>query len=113
MRSTIAVAPATCANLGPGFDSFGVAVGRYETEVEVFPNPTYGVQVVNEGSFAAEFPQDESNTASQVVIGITGSSAWQIRVRSNIPHGSGLGSSAALIYCGCRCSMGVANAGGN
>ena len=57
-RVTVKV-PATSANLGPGFDTLGMALSFYdELVVEVVSAPTF-VEVIGEG--AGEVPTDESN----------------------------------------------------
>ena len=52
--------PATTANLGPGFDTLGLALSVYdELEVRVRPEP--GATVVVHGVGAGEVPTDETN----------------------------------------------------
>ena len=52
--------PATSANLGPGFDTLGLALARYdELEVEATDAPTHDIRV--EGVGAGEVPLDESH----------------------------------------------------
>ena len=87
-----AKAPASSANLGPGFDTLALALGLY-VEVEVDEAESFSLTAEGEG---ADLPGDESHLAARVVIGVVGHSRLSIRVRSEIPVGRGLGSSAAL-----------------
>ncbi|HLI00019.1 MAG TPA: homoserine kinase [Acidimicrobiales bacterium] len=85
-------APASSANLGPGFDTLAVAVGLY-VEVEVTPAPTLTVTSRGEG---ADLPCDRHHLAARVAIEVAGTDRLAVSVRSEIPVGRGLGSSAAL-----------------
>lgn len=85
-------APASAANLGPGFDALAVALQLY-VEVEVEPAPRLTVRGEGEG---AELAADPTNLAVQVAMQVAGRDALAVTVRSAIPIGRGLGSSAAL-----------------
>jgi homoserine kinase len=85
-------APASSANLGPGFDALAVALDCY-LEVEVRPASRLEVRGTGCG---ADLPTDGSHLAAQVAIGIHGHDHLCIEVHSGIPVGRGLGSSAAL-----------------
>jgi homoserine kinase len=85
-------APASAANLGPGFDTLAVALDRY-VEVEVVPSDRLVVRSEGEG---AELSDDASHLAARVAIDVAGTDRLAITVRSEIPVGRGLGSSAAL-----------------
>jgi homoserine kinase len=85
-------APASSANLGPGYDVLALAL-RLHVEVEVVPATHLSVRAEGEGS---DLPQDESHLAAAVVRGVLGHDRVAITVRSSIPVGRGLGSSAAL-----------------
>lgn len=96
--------PATSANLGPGFDALGLALGLYdEVEVKAVARPEVIVDVDGEG--AGEVPTDESHLvvrALQVGIEAAGAPLTGLHVRctNRIPHGRGLGSSAAAVVAG-------------
>ena len=85
-------APASSANLGPGFDTLAIALALY-VEVEVEPADELRITSEGEGS---ELPADASHLAADVARRVLGHDRVAIRVKSDIPVGRGLGSSAAL-----------------
>jgi homoserine kinase len=88
----LARVPASSANLGPGFDTLAVALGLY-VSVSVSPASSLSVVASGEGS---DLPADASHLAARVATSVAGTSKLAIEVRSEIPVGRGLGSSAAL-----------------
>jgi homoserine kinase len=89
----LARAPASSANLGPGFDTLAVALALY-TEVEI-DYRAEGLLVCAEGE-GADLPRGASHMAARVAIGVAGHDRLAISVRSQIPVARGLGSSSAL-----------------
>jgi homoserine kinase len=95
--------PATSANLGPGFDSFGLALARYD---EVSVCRTDGpLEVVVSGHGAGEVPLDERHLVVRAIVEAyhaAGCALPGIRLTcvNRIPHGGGLGSSASAIVAG-------------
>ena len=85
-------APASAANLGPGFDVLAVALDRY---VEVSIEPADRLSVRSEGE-GAGLSDDASHLAARIAIDVCGHDRMAIVVRSDVPVGRGLGSSAAL-----------------
>jgi homoserine kinase len=85
-------APASSANLGPGFDALAVALALY---VEVSVEPADRLVVVT-GGCGSELPADAGHLAARVATRVAGNDRLMIEVRSDIPVGRGLGSSAAL-----------------
>ncbi len=85
-------APASSANLGPGFDTLAVAVDRY---VSVEVEPADSLRVRTEGEGAGLF-DDASHLAARVAAEVLGHDRFSVTVRSQIPVARGLGSSAAL-----------------
>jgi homoserine kinase len=86
-------APASSANLGPGFDTLAVALKLY-VEVELRPRPE-GLRVVAEGE-GSELPAGPTHLAVRVAREVLGHDRFEMRVRSEVPVARGLGSSAAL-----------------
>jgi homoserine kinase len=85
-------APASSANLGPGFDALAVALGCY-LEVSVTPANRLDVHTTGCGS---DVPADGTHLAVRIATDILGHDRLRIEVHSDIPVGRGLGSSAAL-----------------
>ena len=95
--------PGSSANLGPGFDALGLALGLYD-EVEVAVAPS-GVAIEVAGEGAGRVPCDEAHLvarAMRTAWDIVGASPPGIRMRCRnaIPHSRGLGSSAAAAVAG-------------
>ena len=95
--------PASSANLGPGFDSLGLALGLYDDiEVSVAPD---GVTVEVDGEGAGQVPCDDAHLvvrAMRTTWAITADAptGLRMRCRNAIPHSRGLGSSAAAAVGG-------------
>ncbi|MDC6078606.1 homoserine kinase [Limosilactobacillus fermentum] len=90
------IVPASSANLGPGFDSIGVALSLLLT-VDVL-GPATSWQVDHQ---LADLPHDESNlivqTARHLIPDLT---PHHLAVQSDIPVAHGLGSSSSAIVAG-------------
>jgi homoserine kinase len=84
--------PASSANLGPGFDTLALALALH-VEVEVEPADELRIVARGEGS---DIPSSPHHLAARVVREVAGHDRFTITVRSEIPVGRGLGSSAAL-----------------
>jgi homoserine kinase len=96
-------APASSANLGPGYDSFGLALARYDQVIGTVTGA--GLTVSATGSGADELPTDERHLVVRAARAAFDRLAGQpaglrIDCRNSIPHGRGLGSSAAAIVSG-------------
>lgn len=93
--------PATTANLGPGYDCLGLALGVADTlEVETTVDAAVTVKVTGEG--AATLPTDASHLIARTILerwAELGLEACGLVIRATnvIPHGRGMGSSAAAI----------------
>lgn len=92
-------APATSANLGPGFDVLAVALDlANEVVVTRRPGPL-AVHVVGEG--AGEVGEDETNLVCRALAeGLGSLDGLEVECRNRIPLGRGLGSSAAAVCAG-------------
>jgi homoserine kinase len=98
-------APATSANLGPGFDCAGVALDLWN-ELEL----TEGDGVSVEGEGAGELPEDDTNLAVRAYALVADPAGRRFRFVNRIPLESGLGSSAAAIALGLRAAAPEASA---
>ena len=102
--------PSTSANLGPGFDTFGLALSFYdEYEAEVISS---GLEIVIHGEGESVAPTDESNLiyrAMKLVFDANGKAVPPIRLtcHNNIPHGRGMGSSGAAVAGGVMLAAGL------
>jgi homoserine kinase len=95
-------APATVANLGPGFDALAMAVDLWN-EVEADTDAAPAVTVVGEG--AGELPEDASNLVFRAMAWLAREAGgslppFALRCRNRIPLERGLGSSAAAVVSG-------------
>ncbi|MGY0386787.1 homoserine kinase [Nocardioides sp. WG-D5] len=96
--------PATSANLGPGYDSLGLALDlRDELTAEVVPGGALEVTV--EGAGEGTVPLDESHLvvrSMRAAFDIIGKQPAGLRLHchNRIPHARGLGSSSAAIIGG-------------
>lgn len=94
--------PATTANLGPGFDHLGLALSLTMT-IDVAPNAEWLVAYADE-EYAA-LPSDAANLIVKTIINTAKrcnkeAAPQKLSVRSDIPLGKGLGSSATAIAAG-------------
>lgn len=97
--------PASSANLGPGFDSVGLALGLWdEVAAEVTEAP--GLQVEASGEGADEVPRDERHLVVRAMhamwqhLDVPAPAGLRLVARNGVPHGRGLGSSATAIVSG-------------
>ncbi len=96
--------PATTANLGPGFDVLGMALGLWN-EIRVEPAPHLEICIAGEG--ADILPRDETNLVYQAMLRLAvhvGRALPPVRLDmvNRIPLQAGLGSSSAAIVGGLR-----------
>ena len=101
---TTVTVPATSANLGPGFDSLGLALDLHdEVTVEVVDREGVVVEIVGEG--ANTLPTGATHLVAATLLHALDSVGERplglhLRATNRIPHGRGLGSSAAAIVAG-------------
>ncbi|MGC5169378.1 homoserine kinase [Microbacterium sp. DT81.1] len=109
---TVAVrVPATSANLGPGFDTLGLALSVYD-ELEVTSLPEPGLEIEVSGQGAADVPRDASHLvvrAMAYAYEAFGRRMPGLRIvaRNVIPHGRGMGSSGAAVVAGLLAAKGL------
>lgn len=98
-----ATVAASSANLGPGFDSLGLALALYDDVlVETTSGPT---TVVVEGEGQGQVPTGAENLVAVAIrrgLQAAGAQAQGLKIhcRNAIPHSRGLGSSAAAVVGG-------------
>jgi homoserine kinase len=96
--------PASSANLGPGFDAFGLALAMHDRYVaQVLDDAILDIDVTGEG--ADEVPRNEKNLLVKAMhkgFDFLGGRPKGLAIRAlNVnPHGRGLGSSASAIVGG-------------
>jgi homoserine kinase len=105
-----AVVAASSANLGPGFDSLGLALSLYD-EIDVETTES-GLSVEVEGEGVGQVPLDASHLVVRAIergLAAAGVSAagLKVRCRNDIPHSRGLGSSAAAVVGGIAVANGL------
>ena len=95
VKSVTVRAPCSTANLGPGFDVFGLALDAFYDEVTVTKKGK-GITIVS----SDDIPLDPKNNTAGLVAKemkkkekLTG--GVEIKIRKNVPPGFGMGSSAA------------------
>jgi len=95
--------PASTANLGPGFDSLGLALALRNT-LQVRTTPA-GLRVLVEGEGRDSLPVDASNLIVRAMLKVYRLAdrpipGLELRAHNHIPLAAGLGSSAAAIVSG-------------
>ena len=96
-------APATTANLGPGFDCLGMALNLHNYISMDFRSEGLKIEVEGEGE--AFIPQEEKNIVYQAALQVFEEigekpKGLYVKLKNNIPVARGLGSSAAAIVGG-------------
>ncbi|MBV9088810.1 MAG: homoserine kinase [Mycobacteriaceae bacterium] len=111
-----AVVSGSTANLGPGFDSLGLALDLYD-EIIVTTTES-GLQVEVEGEGAGQVPLGPEHLVVKAVeqgLAAAGTRApgLVVRCRNDIPHSRGLGSSAAAVVGGLAAANGLLTQAGS
>lgn len=107
--------PASSANLGPGFDALGLALSLYDDVTAEVLASGLEIEVVGEGSEGV--PKDETHLivrAMYAAFDVLGErpSGLRLTCANAIPHGRGLGSSAAAIVAGITLANALVDADG-
>src|SRR3989338_8803568 len=112
MSTVAAFAPATVANVGPGFDVFGFALAGVGDTVEVRRRARPGARLVGVVGDGGRLPREAAkNVASAVVMkmlkAVDARFGVEVTLRKGLPLGSGLGSSAASAVAAAVASNGL------
>ncbi|SEC04830.1 homoserine kinase [Paramicrobacterium humi] len=110
-RSVAVKVPATSANLGPGFDTLGLALSMYD-ELTVTAVPGSDVTVDVTGVGEGVVPTDASNLVASSILATFAAvrqpaPGLHIAASNSIPHGRGLGSSGAAVVAGIAAAKGL------
>lgn len=97
--------PATSANLGPGYDTLGLALERHDSVLARVVPSGLSVSVVGEAASAVADAGEKHLVVRAMRAAFDSLGAGQppgieLRCENRIPHGRGLGSSAAAICAG-------------
>lgn len=104
--------PASSANLGPGFDSVGLALGLWDTCVATVTDEP-GLRIEVEGEGAADVPRDATHLVHRSMLrawdelGVDAPAGLHLHCTNEVPHGRGLGSSATAIVTGIVAAQGL------
>lgn len=93
--------PASSANLGPGFDTLGLALSLYLRCT--LRKSSQGLQIQVSGSDSSEIPRNRSNLVFRAFSRLASKEtqeAVKLEIVNEVPLGKGLGSSAAAILAG-------------
>ncbi|GAA4396207.1 homoserine kinase [Ornithinibacter aureus] len=106
--------PASSANLGPGFDSIGCALGVWDTcRARVTSTPGLSVAVAGEG--AGSVPLDATHLVHRAMVvawgelGVEPPAGLALDCTNEVPHGRGMGSSATAIVTGIVAAQALAD----
>ena len=106
--------PATSANLGPGFDALGLALSLHD-EVDAWVRESgLSIEISGEGANLAGAGEDHLVVrAMRAAFAVTGGQppGLGLRCMNRIPHGRGLGSSAAATVAGILAARALAGSG--
>jgi len=113
-RPVTVVVPATSANLGPGFDSLGLALTLHDTVEAWVTEAGLEVQVTGVGADHAWRAADKHLVIQAMRAGFAAAGedppGIAISCRNEVPQGFGLGSSAAAIVAGLLAARALAAA---
>jgi homoserine kinase len=114
-RAVLVRVPATSANLGPGFDTLGLALGLYDEVGVAVTSSGVDIEVTGEG--AADLADaGEKHLIVRALrvaldeLDVPQPGGFALRCVNRIPHGRGLGSSAAAIVAGVLAARALAGA---
>ncbi len=111
LRTVTVTVPATSANLGPGFDTLGLALSIYDSlTVSAFADDRLEIEVT--GSGAEEIPRDGTNLVVRAIAHAYADAGrdtpgLRMHAANGIPHGRGMGSSGAAVTAGILIAKGL------
>ena len=90
------MAPSSTANLGPGFDVFGLAIDAFFDEVKLSKKKKKGISIISED----KIPNNPAKNTAGIVIKemqkkFKTKDGLEIKIKKGVPAGYGMGSSAA------------------
>nr|WP_040563843.1 homoserine kinase [Kineosphaera limosa] len=110
-RAVRVVVPASSANLGPGFDSLGLALGVFDTyHAAVTAEPGLRIEVAGDSQGV---PLDERHLVYATMrrawseLGVPAPEGVRLHCASTVRQGRGMGSSAAAIVAGVAAAHGL------
>ena len=103
--------PATSANLGPGFDTLGIALAYYD-DLEVSAAKPGVLKIEVEGEGKGQVPMDASHLVVRAILETFQRAGQQapgliLKAKNRIPHSAGMGSSGAAVVSGIMAAKGL------
>jgi homoserine kinase len=97
VKSVTVRAPCSTANLGPGFDVFGLALDAFYDEVTVTKKPkSFGIKIVSSDDIPLDPKKNTAGIAAKAMMeSELRTEGLEISIKKGVPAGYGLGSSAA------------------
>jgi len=99
VKSVTVRAPCSTANLGPGFDVFGLALDAFYDEVTVTKKPkSFGIKIVSSDDIPLDPKKNTAGIAAKAMLDADkpfNQDGLEISIKKGVPAGYGLGSSAA------------------
>jgi homoserine kinase len=106
--------PATSANLGPGFDALGLALTLHDDVDAWISESGLSIEISGEGADLAGAGEEHLVVrAMRAAFAVTGGQppGLGLRCTNRIPHGRGLGSSAAAVVAGILAARALSRSG--
>lgn len=110
-RRVVVKVPATSANLGPGFDTLGMALSYYD-ELEVVAVDAHDAIVEINGEGKGDVPTGDDNLVVKAIAATFAHfrqplPGLRLKANNYIPHGRGMGSSGAAVVAGIMAAKGL------
>jgi len=96
LESIIVRAPSSTANLGPGFDVFGLALDAFYDTITISKKKKKGIKILTADSIPTKPNKNTAGlVASAMIKKFKISDGLEIKIKKGVPAGFGMGSSAA------------------